>query len=187
MTSDKHKLQCDTGLHSANNKTIACYMQCILSISQAVSIPFTLFDALTRSWPLPYSWLSCRFARESRMFYKWTMWQCWWSFCFPAWSRPSPAWRPSCPRWPSCAWRWTGSAASSSQTGLRWVSWVTIVTNLRILSSFHCTTLETSPSEFHSRPLLWLVCFASVTNKSVSPRLYIHSDHTILQYMRGSV
>ena len=71
MTSDKHKLQCDTGLHSANNKTIACYMQCILSISQAVSIPFTLFDALTRSWPLPYSWLSCRFARESRMFYKW--------------------------------------------------------------------------------------------------------------------
>ena len=65
MTSDKHKLQCDTGLPSANNKTIACYMQCILSISQAVSIPFSLFDALTRSWPLPYSWLSCRFARES--------------------------------------------------------------------------------------------------------------------------
>ena len=28
---------------------------------QAASIPFTLFDALTRSWPLPYSWISCRF------------------------------------------------------------------------------------------------------------------------------
>jgi len=25
----------------------------------ATSIPFTLFDALTRAWPLPYSWLSC--------------------------------------------------------------------------------------------------------------------------------
>ena len=46
-------------------------MKCILSIFQAVSIPFTLFDALTRSWPLPYSWLSCRFVRESKMFYKW--------------------------------------------------------------------------------------------------------------------
>ena len=33
----------------------------IIVCCQAASIPFTLFDALTRSWPLPYSWISCRF------------------------------------------------------------------------------------------------------------------------------
>ena len=48
-------------------------MKCILSIFQAVSIPFTLFDALTRSWPLPYSWLSCRSVGESKMFYNMDM------------------------------------------------------------------------------------------------------------------
>ena len=26
----------------------------------ATSIPFTVFDALTRAWPLPYSWIGCR-------------------------------------------------------------------------------------------------------------------------------
>ena len=26
----------------------------------ATSIPFTVFDALTRAWPLPYSWVGCR-------------------------------------------------------------------------------------------------------------------------------
>ena len=26
----------------------------------ATSIPFTVFDALTRAWPLSYSWIGCR-------------------------------------------------------------------------------------------------------------------------------
>jgi NADH:ubiquinone oxidoreductase subunit 5 (subunit L)/multisubunit Na+/H+ antiporter MnhA subunit len=28
----------------------------------ATSIPFTVFDALTRAWPLPYSWIGCKYA-----------------------------------------------------------------------------------------------------------------------------
>ena len=42
----------------------------------ATSIPFTVFDALTRAWPLPYSWIGCRWKFKLLQYEKFEFFSC---------------------------------------------------------------------------------------------------------------